>query len=470
MKILALYRQIKSSIQIFVLIVSVLLLNSCHHKEGIVVDESLLSKYNAIANPTSNAKVTEEIDCYLDYSNGMPQKITGISNFTAMLTNLFLGKPVKYYEVGSSDTLKELDKGAVDFRNTSNYIDMVSKLDVALNRMSGNINRSSIFITDFEKIEGSTISNPLAPTSFLKLVDDKAWAQKNFKDWIMAGNQIDIFGTKFSKGGIDNLIYSIVFTPNAIIKNEGTYKKSVLKFLIDNAGNPVHFTYTANNFLIEQEKKDDAIGDANDNLIVQENITTTKDKGFEFYYFKSADLVSFNSDESQKDKRIINKVKISSQLSACFGDVQFGLKAYDITQGLTDFNLSQNQEAPEVKTDVETGSKDTVANKPIKFSYQKGTPVEDIFDFVYNTDTKEIGIKLKPDFTGVTQNMVYQIDIIVKSAKLKDFSDEKNTFKLNYPNKFSISPLSNSIEFAMKDVSTSIENKAVYTIYLKIDK
>lgn len=59
-----------------------------------------------------------------------------------------------------------------------------------------------------------------------------------------------------------------------------------------------------NNFKVEQEKKDDAIGNANDNVVVQEVITNTKDKGFEYYHFTCSDMMSLNADETQKDKNV----------------------------------------------------------------------------------------------------------------------------------------------------------------------
>ncbi|MEP7170798.1 MAG: hypothetical protein ABI855_15625, partial [Bacteroidota bacterium] len=224
-----------------------------------------------------------------------------------------------------------------------------------------------------------------------------------------------------------------------------------------------------NNFKIEQGKKDDAIGDANDNIVVQDLVVQTKEKGFEYYKFLSDDLVAFNTDASQSDKRIINKVKITSQMP-CFSEVQIGIQAYDITQTMTDFYNTIYQEAPEVTEDVETGKKDTVANKPIKFNYRKGAAVEDVFDFVYNIATKEIGIKIKPDFTGTTQNTIYQVDVVVKSVKLNNPADADNVLKLNYSGGYSVKSLGESIKYAMNDVAVSIENKVIYAFYIKIDK
>ena len=405
----------------------------------------------------------------------MCDKMTSATDYYLELTNFLKlkGEAVTFYKVGASDSPPQMNFSSAesDFRNPKNYTDPVSKLEAAISKMTLNKNKSSIFITDFERIEGGkTISNPQAPNPFLKAVDNTAWAQNDFNEWLLAGNQIDIFAKKISIKGIDNMLYTIVFTPDSIIKNEVKYKSSVLNFLIDKKEhNTFQTTYTANNFKIEQEGKDETIGNANDNLIVQENFTNTIDKGFEYYHFKSSDLVAFNTDESQTDKRIINKVKIISQLSG-FTDVKFDIKVYDVTSSLTELYNSLNQEAPEVKTNEETGKKDTTGNKPINFKYKPGQEVKDVFEFVYNTEKKEVGIKIKPDFTGVNDNTIYKIDIIVKSANPNVFSTEKESFSLNYPNNFSINPLASSVEGAMKNVAVSIQDKIRYTIYIKIDK
>lgn len=170
--------------------------------------------------------------------------------------------------------------------------------------------------------------------------------------------------------GKSNYVYGLLFTPKSVLNSETDYKKSILKYLMDNDSKVPHYSFSAKNFKIEQGKKVNETGNANDNVIVLENITNTKEKGFEYYSFKSSDLVSFNTDESQKnDRRVINKIKITSENPA-FQTVSYGVKAYDITGSFSDYYNSKNQESPEVKTDVETGKKDTV-NSLKGYNYKK---------------------------------------------------------------------------------------------------
>ena len=437
------------------------------------IEEKVLTEYNSIANASTPVNATEDIDCYFDYSDGMKDKSVKVSNNYDKLIPFLKGRttPVHYFKVGASDDLPEITASQADFRNDANYTDKVSKLNPAIAKMAANKNKTSIFITDFERIQGGGYkSNPRAPTPFLKEVDSDPWAQKEFKDWLKAGNQIDIFAMSYTGEGLNNWVYAIIFTPHSIINQENKYKTSLIKYLKENFKGVTHFMYSASKFNISQEKKADEIGNANDNVIVQQNITKTKDRGFEFYQFSAKDLVKFNTDESQKnDKRIINKIKVVSD-NESFSEIGYGLKVYDISQSITDYYCAKNNGEIQIDTNAETGKKDTIS-KPQTYSYQKGNPVDNVFDLVYNVDTKIVGIKLKPDFTGVEKKTMYQLDLIVKDAKLKDFSDEKHTLVLNYSKPdFTISPLASSIQLAMSEIATSIEGKVIYTIYIELDK
>ncbi len=180
--------------------------------------------------------------------------------------------------------------------------------------------------------------------------------------------------------------------------------------------------------------------------------------------------MNFNTDETQKaDLRIINKVLIQSENPA-LTNVEYGLKVTDITESMMDYYNTKTQEAPEVATDAETGAKDTVANKPVTFNYKEGASVTDVFIPVYNKETGAIGIKLNPDFAGVPAGTLYQVDVILKSAQLKDFSADDNLLKLNYTPTFSINPLGGSIKDAMMAVANNAAGQTLYTFYIKISK
>lgn len=116
---------------IYFVILCITMLSSCCHDE-VVVDEELLIKYNEIANPVKTIKNTEGIDCYIDYSDGMCDKIKSVSNYYLELTDFLKGQrnPVSFFKVGASDTTPkiQIDSPESDFRNPKNYTDPVSNM------------------------------------------------------------------------------------------------------------------------------------------------------------------------------------------------------------------------------------------------------------------------------------------------------------------------------------------------------
>lgn len=468
-------------------IIAIILLYSCGNNTTVVLDSSLLEKYNSLSNPLVLTVTSDTIDCYLDYSNGMAEGMNATLEINNKLKGRLGGLNVNYYKVGASSLptkIEDINSPTADFTIATNYSERGSKLKIAVDSIVSHKDRTSVYITDFEKVDDVSLNRVYANAPAAHPIDVSPWAQKEFKEWLQSGNQIDIFAAQFMKpdywfdktGNSRNInwIYTLIFTPNYVINDENLFETSVLKFMLDqyrqvDTSLHKHYTFSAHNFKIEQLGQDDAAGNANDNVVVQENITSTKDKNFEYYLFESSDLINFITDETLNDKRIINKIKISSE-NTCFADVVYGINVYDVTSSLTEYYTFLNQPDPEIQTNTETGEKDTIGYVSNKFNYQKGTPVEDIFDLVYNTDTKEIGIKLKPDFTGVSQNTIYQIDVAVNSAMLKDFSEENNILKLNYRDNYSIASLGESLGLAMRDASTSLKNKVLYTIFIKICK
>lgn len=453
-------------------ILTTVLLSSCKIFDGSeeVIDEKLLTGYHTISHPSQNVSASEQLDCYLDYSDGMKNKTSSSADYYLALYNEIKNNAsVKFYRVGASDEPEEIPAEEANFRTGKQYTDNLSKLESAVKRIVGNKQKIAVFITDFEKIVGGVQNQTADPLS--KLVSDDSWGSLYFKEWLNGGNRIDIFATPCTAQGQPNWVYTLVFTPHAIAADPNRYDKSFTKFLADKITPGIkHFTYCVDNYRIEQEGKTPEIGNANDNSVVLENITGTKNKGFEYYRFASGDLITFNTDDNNKgDKRIINKLRIVSE-NAGFDNVDYDIKVYDITSSIGDYSSSLSQAAPEVKEDQETGDKDTVANKPVKYSYKGGEQVNDAFDFVYNKEKKQAGLKLKPDFSGVPQNTVYQVDIVPKTLTLKSFSEEDNVLVLRYKNAITLRPLRESVYNAIRDAAKAAEGKPIYTIYIRIDK
>ena len=464
--------------------IPLLFLFGCHGSgPSLAVDESLLTRYNDAASPPATPPPSNDIECYLDYSGGMGEGMRATAEINANLKNFLGGRSVTYYKVGAPEKPAQIDinSAAANFNDLNNYRDPISKLKVALDRMTAQKNKVSLFITDFERIEDGSLKQKLPGAPAPHPIDASAWGQNDFKEWLLAGNQIDIFATPFRKPDYyfdrnhaktyPNWIYTIVFTPGSIVKDDNAFKSSVASFLVDayrsgSLKDSKHFAYTANAFKVEQGGTSPN-GNANDNVIVQDHVANTFKKGFEFYEFTAKDLTSFSADATQQDKRIINKLRVTSQVPF-LNDAQFNIKVYDITEPLTNLFKAATQGPPQTTTDVETG-KSTVANKPITVTFDRGQPVDSVFDFVYNVASHEIGIKLKPDFSGTGRTAVYKVDIVLGSSTIKDFAESDQVMLLNYGGGYQIHSLAESIKFAVRDVAASMNGKVLYTFYIKID-
>lgn len=467
---------------------TILLSTDCsifHHREDLVVDEALLTRYSELARPVANSAATStDIDCFLDYSLGMGEGMRATASINASLKNFLGGRTVTYYKVGVADDPPQIDinSPAANLIDLNNYKEPASKLKVAVDRMTAHKNKVSLFITDFERVEDVSLKQNLPGAPGPHPIDASAWAQNDFKDWLTAGNQIDVFAVQFAKpdywfdkshAKYPNWIYTLVFTPGAIVNNDAAFKSSVVPFLSEayraaGANDYKHFTYTANAFAIEPGSTS-SNGNANENVIVQSSFTTTSPKGFEFYEFASDDLVKFNGDATQKDKRIINKLRVTSQIPF-FSDTKFGINVHDVTQPLANLYKSASQAAAPVTTDPETGKTSAAGTKAATPSFEPGQPAESVFDFVYNVGTKEVGIKLSPDFSGVAQTSVYKVDVILVSSTKRDFNESDQVMALNYGGGYAIRSLGDSVKLAVRDVAAGMDGKVLYSFFIKINK
>ena len=450
-----------------------------------MVDESLLTRYNDMANPTGTAGASNDIDVYLDYSAGMGEGMRATAEINSSLRNFLGGRSTKYYSVGASDHPPQIEitSAASNLVDLNNYKERVSKLKVAVDQMTAQKSKVSVFITDFERVENASLKQILPGAPAPHPIDASAWAQNNFKEWLLAGNQIDIFASQYTKPDYwfdqnhsktyPNWIYTIVFTPRSVVRNETAFKSSVVPFLVGiyrdaSATSVKHFAYTADAFKVEHGATS-SNGNANDAVVVQDQFTNTMSKGFEFYEFRAKDLINFNADSTQHDKRIINKVRVTSEVPF-LADVQFGIRVYDVTQSLTNLSKASTQGPPQIATDVETGKSAAVATKPTVPKVDRGQPDDTVFDFVYNIASKEVGIKLKPDFAGPVGTAVYRIDVVLVSSTLRDFADSDQVMALNYGGGYRIRSLGDSIKLAVSDVARGMDGKVLYTFYVKIDR
>lgn len=466
-----------------ILMASLLILGwSCKDSTAVQVTPELLAQYESLSHPTSAGKMEANIDCFLDFSTGMGEGMRATAAINDQLKNFLGGRTVTCYRVGAQDSPPVVALGSpeANFVDLKNFKEAGSKLKVAVDRMTAQKNRVSFFITDFERVDDVSLRQNLPGASAPHPIDASAWAQTAFREWLSNGNQIDIFAVPFQKPDFwfdpshkrtyANWIYTIVLTPRAIATDSSTFKTSVAGFLQEqyrnNAPPGAHqLIYSAAAVDVARSTKT-ASGNANPAIIVQDSSTAAFDKGYEFYAFTTADLLKFAEDAAIKDKRLLVLHVVSN--IAFLTDAKYSITVNDVTQALTDMDKVTHQGAPEIRKDVETGKADTVANKPLTAKYDQGTTDEATFDAVYNPETKELGIKLKPDFSGVKEHTIYKIDVIIVSSTLVEHQDEDAVLTLQYAGGYRIRPLGESIHLALRDVAAQMNKRTLHTVYIDI--
>lgn len=462
--------------------ITLLSLTGCDHGSKLIVTPQLLAAYESMARPVANTATTATIDCYVDFSLGMVEGMKATATINEKLQNFLGGRQVTCHKVGASADPPAITLGSpeANFLDQKNFTEAGSRLKVAIDRMTARKNGASLFITDFERVEDVALRQTLPGSPAPHPIDASAWAQNEFRDWLLAGNRIDVFAVPYQKPDAwfdaahkrtyPNWIYTIVLTPRAIARDSSAMQSSVAGFLLEEyrkvqPTGARHFEFDADAFHLAAINNGDN-ADANKDLVVQDKSTETFAKGYEYYAFTSGDLVKFASDAAQSDKRIVT-VRVSSQVPF-LSDVAYGIKVSDVTQPLTDLDRTRSQGAPEVKTDVETGKADTTANKPVAIAFSAGTPVTDVFDFVYNPQTREFGVKLKPNFAGAPEPVVYKIDVVVASTAEKDATDADAVLSLQYAGGYRIRSLGESLRLAVRDVTAKLDGKVLHTFYIDL--
>lgn len=449
--------------------------------DSVQVTPELITAYENLARPVSRDSVSASIDCYLDFSTGMGEGMRATAEINDRLKNFLAGRKVACYKVGASDDPPAIRLGTpeANFVDLRNFTEPASKLKVAVDRMTAYKNGVSFFISDFERVEDVSLRQNLPGAPAPHPIDASAWAQNQFREWLLAENRIDIFAAPYQKPDAwfdkthkrtyPNWIYTVVLTPRQIARDSNVFKSSVAGFLLEEyvkrpPAGARHLELDPGAFIVEAVARGDN-GNANASLVVQETSATPANPRFEFYAFTSADLLRFAQDESQSDKRILT-IRLTSGVTFLSG-VTYGIKVSDVTQALTTLDGQLHQGPPEVKKDVETGKADTVT-KPESPKFMPGTSADTVFDLVYNAETRELGIKLKPDYAGASQPVIYKIDVVVASSGLSEPIESDSVLALQYAGTYRIRALGESIHLAARDVVARLSEKVLHTFYVSI--
>ena len=428
------------------------------------------------------------IDAYIDYSAGMEAGMRATADVLDRLENFLGGRRVSYYRVGAADapTPIDINSPAANFLNLANFTDRGSKLGAPLDRIRMNLNRTSIFVTDFERVEDPALRQMMPGAPAPHPIDASAWGQRTFRKWLENGNRLDVFARRFDKADVwfdkkaravqSNWVYILVFTPAADARNPDRLKGSVLGYLLDehkkiSSEDFQHFAVWADGVTIERTN-DAANGNANENAPPQEFvIDSTTGVPFEYYAFSADDIQTLQTMESQEDRRLLNGVKLSAAISV-LDTFALGLDVRDVTQALAELEASDAAAAQPIVLDTnpETGKIDTVKGGGQRPNSAKpGEPVANAFDLVYNASTREIGIKVNENFAYPSESTTYRVAVILKEVTPAPFEDPKEALSLQYSRGYKINALRESIRLAVRDVAAAQKGRELYVFYLTID-
>lgn len=431
------------------------------------------------------ATLDDSIDAFIDYSAGMGQGMQAASDVLDRLKSFLQGRAVAYYSVGASaaPTPIDINSPSANFVNLANFTERGSRLGGPLDRIRFNPNRTAVFITDFERVDDVNLKQVLAGAPGPHPIDASAWGQNAIREWLRSGNRLDIFARRFNKPdvwfdrsgriSVQNSLYILVFTPWADASDPDRLKASTLGYLLEQfEGAPAdanqHFSVWADGIRLERVN-DGASGNANPNIAPDVfAIDSSTRVPHEYYEWALNELNEFREDASYSDKRILNGVKVTAAIPILDTAV-LGISVRDVTASMR--NLGEVAAAPPVRTDTnpETGKIDTLeAPTPLDPSLIGGELAADVFEFVYNDETHEVGIKIDADFSGVAAVTTYRVAVVLKETQAMAFEDPAGALSLHYGGGYVIHPLRESVQFAVRDVAGELKGKEVYVFYITL--
>jgi hypothetical protein len=434
------------------------------------------------------------IDAYYDYSLGMGEGMRAAARVNGALNDFLAGRPVRYFRVGDTpqpEPIADMTSSAANLMNLANFRDIGSRLQPVIQRVVSNRGRQSVFVTDFEATLEEKVLTPGAPKPHR--IETKAWAQKDFRTWLQDGNRIDVFAFRFRKPDwwfarnaeklLDNHVYTLVFTPKALLRGGTPSPASVLAFMLElhqrtNSPDYQHFAYWRDD--VEVVGRDDpTTGNANPNSPVLDAGTDAGPPRMDYHAFALSEVRDWLEAEGsgqEADRRLLNGVQIRSRV-AFVKDLVLGIDVTDVTGPVQDLaDAASNRAPPDTVRNKETGTESlvdpvsrtplAVVGTPVRRGATPGTAAPQTFVLVRNARTGDVGLKLDSAFAGVGAQTLYRLAITVKDAPLISDPAADRTLSLEYTGGFRVSALAESLRLAARDVAASLKGRTLYVSYV----
>lgn len=438
-------------------------------------DTQMLSEMHTkyIWKPTHEAKMNDSLDVYIDYSSGMYEAMYSSLN-VAINDVLTIAKDekTKFFRAGAATPyLMDIESSENIPSTTTNYKENRSVLDEPIKRIVKG-SKQGVFITDFEFVPtGQKVFEAAMPDGkrVKTWINPDAWATNLFEEWLKKGNQIDIFACEFRKSP-QQFLYVLVFTPQTMLGKDNSFITRLKQLDSRLSDTFYHFSFfNLKNAKATAKGYDSNFGGLNENLAALDFLYKPA-RNFEYYELPLKDVETYITNEpSAKDKRILRKVVLDGNLQQ-FDGVEIGLKTYRMTDVVSLYQQNQVQEPAVYEKDPETGDSTLVSGQQMVFTYTEGDEVKDVFETVFNKESKEIGVKVKPDFFGTdNKSEIYRIELVLKNATFKESPEMQKVLQWTDKQGFKISSLYESITEAMRRTEKNVKEKPLYTYYIKLD-
>lgn len=271
---------------------------------------------------------SEEIEVYIDYSDGMHPAIESCNGVFDEVLNLVLSEKTRYLVCGRSDDLQPLTRAELDSKfdpkSTKSFIEDISILDKPLDRIVKE-GKQAVYVTDFELTGTPKLQNVQGGTVLSSVDLSPDWATIYFDKWLAAGNSIDVFAKPFvkkrTKGMQNQYLYFLIFTPRSVTENrivEGLAKLQNTDPRLE------HLAFSKSRFQAVTAYTDAAQHGLNENVGLRDYITG---QGYEYYKIKFDDLKRLDKLEN---KSIVEKLFFNQQLEG-FSNLTFRAQVEDIT-------------------------------------------------------------------------------------------------------------------------------------------
>lgn len=368
--------------------------------EGPVVydKENLLAFYkeHRPANQEFTNSSNDKLDVYIDYSSGMYEPIQQMDEFYSFFFTIIQDDKTNFFKVGE-DSLSQIDKKDVIenvvspyyYKNVKNYDENESRMRDAIEEITRNKNKQSLFISDFELFEGTRTEKPTNCGTKIKTgINNTAWAKEEFSIWLQNGNFIDVYAHPFMLEDSARYLYFILFSPASVSQTEDlSFLRNRMQlegYHRQNNEDVEWFSFSNKDFGLETPSQlDPKFSSGAINQFSKDGMV------YSWYEYQMVQHL-----KKTKDEPIIHGVWFKDN-STIYDDYDFEIIVYDVKNAYEKYKLNSTEE------------RTLVTDHPFSLIVQKE-----------NNGRYDLGMDFNPmEIRNANDVNLYQVEFWVKDAK-----------------------------------------------------